>query len=65
MSRIGNGTASQAGPVVRIRFPPAESQERTRIPRPGSGAGFRVMGLVLLSHKNPTWCIFLYINHKV
>jgi len=21
--------------------------------------------LVLLSHKNPTWCIFLYINHKV
>jgi predicted phage terminase large subunit-like protein len=25
MSRIGNGTASQAGPVVRIRFPPAVS----------------------------------------
>ena len=25
MSRIGNGTASQAGPVVRIRFPPAAS----------------------------------------
>ena len=32
--------------MVRIRLPPAGSQERTRIPRPGSGAGFRVMGLV-------------------
>jgi hypothetical protein len=21
--------------------------------------------LILLSHKNPTWCILLYINHKV
>jgi len=40
------GRMMMRGLRVRIHFPPAESQERTRIPRPGSGAGFRVMGLV-------------------
>jgi hypothetical protein len=29
-------------------------------------AGYRSdIRLILLSHKNPTWGIFLYINHKV
>jgi hypothetical protein len=30
-----------------------------------TGQRFRMGDLILLSHKNSTWGIFLYINHKV
>jgi hypothetical protein len=45
-------------------------EELTRLDRPAlmqddGEADFLAEPLVLLSHKNPTWCIFLYINYKV